>query len=78
MESFTLGELSVAVAGVLGALVMCVRQVQQSKCTEVRCCCVKCIRDVAIPARADSSYGTDVPCPDAPAGCREVPGMREP
>ena len=42
MNNFTLGELSVAVAGVIGALVMCVRQVQQSKCTEVRCCCVEC------------------------------------
>lgn len=48
MDPFTLGELSVAVVGVMGAAVVCVRQIQKSRCRTINLCfgCMKCEREV--------------------------------
>ena len=49
-------------AGVMGALVMCVRQVQKSRCTSVQCCCVKCDRAPPPPEPDESSSDTGDQC----------------
>lgn len=48
MDPFTLGELSVAVAAVMGAVTMGIRQCQKSRCAKINICfgCLQCDREV--------------------------------
>ena len=56
MTPYTITELSVAIVGVLGAVVVIIRQVQASRCVECACCgMAKCRRE--LPAADDTGRG---------------------
>ena len=49
MTPYTITELSVAIVGVLGAVVVIIRQVQASRCVECACCgMAKCKRELPV------------------------------
>ena len=62
MVPFTITELSVAIAGVLGAVVVIIRQVQASRCVECACCGVaKCKRQLPVVDEAGGGAGAAAP-----------------
>ena len=62
MVPFTITELSVAIAGVLGAVVVIIRQVQASRCVECTCCGVaKCKRQLPVVDEAGGGAGAAAP-----------------
>ena len=47
LADFTIEELMIFCATILGALGVFMSVLFKSKCKEVSCCCIKCIRDVS-------------------------------
>lgn len=70
MDPFTLGELSVAVAAVMGAVTLAIRQCQRSRCATINVCfgCLRCEREVP----AEDENAQTKPEESAPAGVAVV------
>lgn len=45
VETITMIELSLFITSIIGALVLLLKQLQQSKCNKVNCLCINCERD---------------------------------
>jgi basic membrane lipoprotein Med (substrate-binding protein (PBP1-ABC) superfamily) len=45
VETITMIELSLFITSIIGALVLLLKQLQQSKCNKVSCLCINCERD---------------------------------
>ena len=58
-------EISIALAGVIGAIAACIHG---SKCTEIKCCGCSIKRDV----RADAETETDIEIPPIPISKEEL------
>tara|TARA_Y100000114_G_C11514084_1_gene210402 strand:- start:6 stop:239 length:234 start_codon:yes stop_codon:yes gene_type:complete len=63
IETYTIVELSLFISSIIGALVLCLKQSQSSKCGKISICwgCLSCDRDPSIP----SEDATDVERPPA-------------
>ena len=55
LTPFGIVELSTATAVIVAAVAGLVRQLEQSRCTTIDCCCVKCTRAVPPPPATDSA-----------------------
>ena len=70
MDDFSIDQLMLFIGGVLGSLGALLLVVQKSKCKEVDCCCIKCVRDTdAIVAEKKLELGklpTPRPAPTIP------------
>jgi len=66
MDDFSIDQLMLFIGGVLGSLGALILVIQKSKCKEVDCCCVKCVRDTdAIVAEKKLELGK-LPTPRPP------------
>jgi hypothetical protein len=55
LTPFGIVELSTATAVIVAAVAGLARQLEQSRCTTIDCCCVKCTRAVPPPPATDSA-----------------------
>ena len=62
VETITMIELSLFITSIIGALVILLKQLQQSKCNKVNCLCINCERDSSFnDNNNDIETGTDIP-----------------
>ena len=62
VETITMIELSLFITSIIGALVLLLKQLQQSKCNKVSCLCINCERDSSFnDTEKDIENGTDIP-----------------
>ena len=57
LTPFGIVELSTATAVIVAAVAGLVRQLEQSRCTTIDCCCVKCTRAVPPAPSTDEEEG---------------------
>lgn len=57
VETITMIELSLFITSIIGALVLLLKQLQQSKCNKINCLCISCERT---PEFNDNNDTTDL------------------
>ena len=65
MDDFSIDQLMLFIGGVLGSLGALLLVIQKSKCKEVNCCCIKCVRDTDAIV-AEKKLPTPRPAPTIP------------
>ncbi len=55
VETITMVELSLFITSIIGALVLLLKQLQQSKCNKVNCLCINCERDSSFNNNNDNN-----------------------